>query len=58
MLGERLATNRRMLGLEDTWLVPENLGPLSSAEQAARLALGEIAWRHWVARGWLAVYHW
>jgi hypothetical protein len=55
MLGQRLAVNRAMAGLEPTWLLPTDYGPLSAAEVAARAALGEPAWRYWVGRGWYSV---
>jgi hypothetical protein len=55
MVGQRLAVNRAMAGLEPTWLIPDEYGPLSAAEVEARECLGEDAWRYWVGRGWYDV---
>ena len=47
--------NRAMAGLEPTWLIPDEYGPLSASEVEARECLGEDAWRYWVGRGWYDV---
>jgi hypothetical protein len=58
MLGERLAVESAQRGDSPGYRIPSDLGHLSNLERAAEYALGDEAWRFWVARGWLSVQCW